>query len=246
VIHGLGFDGGDYSYYATRTFQTYAGTQNFSSPGEYYHWNPSGLRHGLQFNSEGGGRISDLNISGFGGIALLPVSRTGISGNTTVKTTVRDITCSWNFTGLFSSGATGNPVGSGTNAILPNWINNYVPGGLDPEFMTYSGLNLNQNTVGLCASAGNCAYVNCEISLNLYGQLDSYGNNDHHGVINSILYTHNINDAVYIKGCSFGEEFINCTFADNVNGTVTLDACQAWRLITAASHRSSLPTSKPM
>jgi Pectate lyase superfamily protein len=214
-IFGLGFDGGDYSDITTRTFQTYQGAQNFSAPDQYYFWNPTGLRHGLQFNTEAGGTISGSSIHGFGGIGLLPVSATGIDGAATLKTVVRGVNCYANFTGLFSSGAIGNHVSSGTNISLPNWISAYVAGGLDPEFMSYSGLNLFRNTIGLCASAGNCTYVNSAINGNLFGQLDAYGNNDRHGSINSILYTHNIDAALYIAGSINGEQIINCQFRDN-------------------------------
>ena len=98
--------------------------------------------------------------------------------------------------------------------------------------MSYSGLNLVHNTVGLCASAGNCTYVNSAINGNLFGQLDAYGNNDHHGSINSVLYTHNVAAAVYIAGSVNGEQIINCQFRDNGSGVtlkntkgITVDYC---------------------
>jgi len=221
-ISNLGFDGGDYSAFYSRTFNTSTGIQDFSVPYQYYYWNPLGLRHGLQFNCSGGGAISGICIYGFSGIGLLPVEGP-VNQSASLKTVVNGVTCYSNFTGLFSSGVIGNPLIVGTNIDLPNWITNYVPGGVDPEFMSYSGLNLYNNTVGLCASAGNCTYVNSIIDANLFGQLDSYGYNDHHGSINSIIYTHNIAAALYIAGSENGEQIINCQFRDNINGAITLN-----------------------
>ena len=61
-IFNLDFDGGDYSDITTRTFQTYQGIQTFASPDQYFFWNPVGLRHGLQFNTEAGGTISGIGL----------------------------------------------------------------------------------------------------------------------------------------------------------------------------------------
>ncbi len=215
-ILDLELDGGDYSNPLFRTFTTYAGTQNFSVPDLYNFWNPMGLRHGLQFNCDAGGSISGINICGFSGIGLLPVADPSVNASASTKTVVKGVNCCSNFTGFFSSGWTGFSLIVGTNTYIPNWITNYVPGATVPEFMFYSGLNLFENTVGLCASAGNCTFANSIIDANLFGQLDTYGYNDHHGVISSTLYAHNYNTALYIGGCVNGEQIINCQFRDNV------------------------------
>ena len=218
TILGMTFDGGDYSEYTTRKFTTYAGVQDFSVPYSFAMWNPLGVRHGLQINIDGGGLISGITISGFGGIGLLPVSPKGINGPGFGRATVSGVYCISNFVGLFSSGMIGVAIGP----YLPNWITNYIPGAKDPEFMSYSGLNLIHNTIGMSASAGNCTYVNSAFTANLFGQLDSNGNNDHHGSINSCEYTHNTAMGIYISGCQFGEQIINCQFRDN-GASITLD-----------------------
>jgi hypothetical protein len=225
-ISGLGFDGGDYSDITARTFNIYSGPANFSPPDNFYYWNPAGLRHGLQFNINAGGSISDIVIYGFGGIGLLPVGNGAIDFTASVKTIVKGVQCHLNFVGLFSSGAIGTSVVSGTNVFLPNWITNYVPGAADPEYMSYSALNLFNNTVGMAATAGNCTYVNSVIDGNLYGQLDTFGYNDHHGAINSIIYTHNINAALYMVGSQNGGQIVNCQFRDNTYGTIVLNYVQ--------------------
>jgi hypothetical protein len=225
-IIGLSFEGGDYSDITRRTFTTAAGAQNFSDPSLFAYWNPLGLRQGLQFNTEAGGVITGVTIYGFSGIGLLPVSITGVNGASTLKTIVTGINCFSNLCGFFPSGMIG------PSPFVANWINNYVPGGKDPEFMFYSGLNLFHNTVGMSASAGNCTFINSVISGNYFGQVDVNGNNEHHGSINSILYTHNTVCGIYIAGSVNGEQIINCQFRDNgapftldTDTGITIDFC---------------------
>lgn len=222
-VSGLGFEGGDYSYIGSRTYVTGEGVQDFADPSYFNIWNPMGLRHALQFNTEGGGKISDLFIHGFSGIGLLPVSVTGVGGAQTLKTVVTGINAYGNFCGVFASGSLGQSLIVGTNVYLPNWITNYVPGGQDPEFMIYSGLNLFSNTVGLAASAGDNTIVNSILDGNFFGEIHSGGFNANHGAINSVLYTHNIGAALFMGSCTPGEEIINCQFRDNQYGTITLN-----------------------
>jgi hypothetical protein len=183
-----------------------------------------GLRHGLQFNVQGGGSIFGITIFGFSGIGLLPVAPEQAINylSWSVKTYVSGVTCYSNFMGLFSSGSIGQFLVIGTNSYQPNWITNYVPGGADPEWMSYSGLNLVGNTIGLCASAGNCTYVNSIIDGNLIGEFDCGGYNNKHGCMNSIIFTHNIDAALYMYNCPSGEQIINCQFRDNGSGTIIL------------------------
>jgi len=234
TILGLGFDGGDYSDITTRTWYGYnnsgfaTNSMNIAAGTIFGYWNPMGLRHGLQFNVQGGGSIFGITIFGFSGIGLLPVAPEQAINylSWSVKTYVSGVTCYSNFMGLFSSGTIGESLVIGTNAYQPNWITNYVSGAADPEWMSYSGLNLVGNTIGLCASAGNCTYVNSIIDGNLFGEFDCGGYNSTHGCMNSIIFTHNIDAALYMHGYPIGEQIINCQFRDNGSQTIILDDSQ--------------------
>jgi hypothetical protein len=212
TICNLGFDGGDYSDITTRTFNNYSGSLplNFANAPQMTYWNPYGLRHGLQINTTGGGMVEAITIYGFNGIGLLPVSQAGTASFSASKTIITGVECYTNYCGLFSSANVNGQPG------YPNWIVNYVAGALVPEYTAYSAMDLHDNAIGMCFSAGNCTMVNSTISHNYFNQLDSFGLNDHHGSISTCSYNHAIFFDIFIVGAAYGEQWDNCQFRGGV------------------------------
>jgi hypothetical protein len=212
TIFNLGFDGGDYSDITTRTFNNYGGSLalSFTNAPQMTYWNPYGLRHGLQINTTGGGVTEAITIYGFNGIGMLPVSQAGTLSYSATKTIITGVECYTNFCGLFSSANLNSQPG------YPNWIINYVADALVPEYTAYSAMNLHDNAIGMCFSAGNCTMMNSTISHNYFNQLDTFGLNDHHGSISTCSYNHAIFFDIFILGAALGEQWDNCQFRGGV------------------------------
>ena len=232
-ISGLAFDGGNYSNIYSRTFNTYLGAQTFANPSQFLYWNPLGLRHGLQVNIIGQGRFNNIKIIGFSGCGFIPVSSMDNLSYTEVHAQIDGIDCFSNFCGFWSSSLAGR----GDGYYNVNWLNHYINtlGYLSPEYQTYSHLNLNGNTIGLNNVAGNDAFVCSVIANNYIGELDSYGVNEHHGLINSVLYNHNMSGSLLVYGSTAGEQIINCQFRGGGGGQgITLNSCQGWSIDNCA------------
>jgi hypothetical protein len=203
-ISGITLDGGDYAALTTRlTFTYYGGTASFAvlgdsgGAGDFTYWSGAG-RHGLQINTDGGGKIEDVTILGFSGVGLLPVSTYGTSAMFYPKTTVSGITCNSNFIGLWASGNINAAFWSG---YYTNWVTSlYVPNALNPEYETYSHLRLINNVVGLFKAAGNNIVADSVIAGNYIAQANIYGNNLNHGLVSGTLFNHNIGAVLYIEG----------------------------------------------
>jgi hypothetical protein len=213
-IDGLSFVGGNWSDTTTRSFRYYAGSLplNFANAPMITYWNPWGMRHGLQIRTDAHNSFKNIDISGFSGIGLLPVSSNGGNAFTFPKATISHISCHTNFFGLFAS-AELNAYAAGYQT---NWITNYVPGALTPEYAMFENMDLSGNAVGMCLSAGNHTMIGSDIDANYFNQLDTYGDNHHHGLVSGTLYNHALYFNIYIlegAGSTEGDRWVDCFFA---------------------------------
>jgi len=244
-------DGRNYSDITTRSyngFNSYAGgafpfvlgNNNWQVNGLNY-WRACGLRHGLQINAIGGGDISGLVISGFNGCGVIPLETNWGQpqswfgpANSLNPVHLHDITCYTNTVGFYSSSSLG--VGNGdigySNPIWwmggPNWITNYVPGSIAPQYMTYMYLNLWGNSIGLVNTAANNAFIGCEFTGNYWHEVDSgSGVNNMHGICQGCFYNHSLYQDMYITGIAqSGQTYSGCWFAGNAGGAITIYNCR--------------------
>jgi hypothetical protein len=222
IFGTLELDGQMYPNIATNTFQTYQGAYSFTvaNGAQFYLWNPYGLRHGFQFNTEARGTIDQVQVHGFNGIGVLPLSINGTSSMGTPKTCLKSANCYSNLIGFYSVEPFTFP------GYITNWITNYIPNAQTPEYMYYQNLHCGLNTVGIVFEAGNSVLANSDISGNVIDDLEiSFGQNDHHGSMVGVMFNHAQVAPLVANQIKLGENYIGCHFDGNANNVIYMAGC---------------------
>ena len=225
IFGKMELDGQMYPNITTNTFQTYLGKLAFTLVNalKWNYWYPMGLRHGFQFNTESGGTIDQVTVHGFNGIGVLPLSISGIGSEGTPKASVGAMNCYSNLVGFYSA----QPF---TAAEITNWVTNYVPNALSPEYMGWSKVTCGMNTVGMTFEAANCTLADSDISDNYINDLEFGGSgNDHHGTISGTMFNHSTLIPLIAAGGLLGEIYSHCQFRGNsINNGFVLSGCAGW------------------
>lgn len=231
VIDGLTFDGQQYPNYAANT-NMWFGFDNSSwglhpftlaEMHAFNYWQPQGLRHGLQFNTDQIGSVRNVTVKGFNGIGVLPLGIGGSTNGMSVpKCQVTSMNICSNFMGMWCAYPETFP------GYFTNWQTNYVPNAAGPEYQHYIQLNVFCNVVGVDPYAANSVIDNSHFNLNYVGILDnatetSLQNN--HGIIADCLINHTVFAPLFMYGITQGEIIANCFFAGDGEMILGLDSC---------------------
>lgn len=226
TFENITFDGrGSPGNLSNATFTTYDGVHTISaSPELVGYWNWYGLRHGVQINTDNGSAFRNCHVRGFSGIGVIPISASGSQAYVNRTMDLSGISCQSNFCGLFASATLQQTFAS----FILQWVTNYVPGALNPEYTAFKNIHCYQNVIGMIGSVGNHMITDCQFDANYIGLGMWGGANSDHGTIGLCNFNHPLDTGhyMYLAAVSAGEIITGCEFLGGGTVTFTLNNCK--------------------
>ncbi len=227
-IEGITFDG-QINPSKTTNFITYSGTNNILQNlggSKMIYWNPTGFRGGLEVNGHGRGSFKNLTLRNFSRSGFIVYGSQSSTYSMSVdKAEINNVNCYNNFVGVYASG-----IMSLDNAPynVLGWYTNEVPGCLPPEYVTLTGLNCYNNTVGAQIDAGNIIVQGSTFNRNIFNIMQLGGVNPCHGTFTGCLFNHADNYAFYSYNNQSGELIAGCQFRSGATEAIYLSACAGY------------------